>query len=215
MLQALDPLDATLLLTAFGAVGVFLVLFAETGLLVGFFLPGDSLLFTAVLLCTTGAVHLARPVVPAAGVSGVLLGAQVGHLLGHRAGRPLLGRAGSRRLDDGVARAEELLGRYGHGKAIVLARFLPVVRTVLDPVARIVQVPSRTFAVWRVMGGLVWTVGLVLGGYVLGAGVPSVDHYLLPLVAAIVAVLLLPLAPEVLRARRHRTATEPARETTP
>ncbi|MER7812649.1 DedA family protein [Streptomyces sp900116325] len=216
MLQALNPLDATSLLTALGAVGVFMVLFAETGLLVGFFLPGDSLLVTAGLLCTTGgsgAVHLALPGVLAA-VSGGLLGAQLDHGLGRRAGRPLPGCARNRYVIGGVARAEELLGRYGHGKATMACRLIRVVRTVLDPVAGTVRVPARTFALWQVRGGPVWTVGLVLGGYVLGSTVPDVGHHLLPLVAAIVAVSPLPLALEVLRAHRHRTATEPARETT-
>ncbi|MEU6932966.1 DedA family protein [Streptomyces sp. NPDC046374] len=207
VLLALNPLDATSLLTAFGTVGVFLVLYAETGLLIGFFLPGDSLLFTAGLLCTTGTpdtagAHLALPGVLVAAAAGALLGAQTGYLIGARAGRPLLERTRSRHLRDGAARAEDLLARYGHGKAIVLARFLPVVRTVLNPLAGMVGVPARTFALWQVTGGLVWTTGLVLGGYALGSSIPNVDHYLLPVIAAIVAVSLLPLAVEFRRARR-------------
>ncbi|MFC9392000.1 DedA family protein [Streptomyces sp. NPDC057027] len=204
MPQALNPLDATSLLTAFGALGVFLVLYAETGLLIGFFLPGDSLLFTAGLLCTTGTggVHLSLPGVLLAAAAGALLGAQTGYLIGARAGRALLERTRSRHLREGAARAEKLLARYGHGKALVLARFLPVVRTVLNPLAGMVGMPARTFALWQVAGGLLWTAGLVLGGYALGSSIPDVDRYLLPLIAAIVAVSLLPLAFEVLRARR-------------
>jgi membrane-associated protein len=212
--QALNVLDATSLLSALGAAGVFAVLFAETGLLIGFFLPGDSLLFTAGLLCTTagtGGVHLSLPAVLAAAAGGALLGAQAGYLIGRRAGRALLARGGNRHLLDGAARAEALLARYGHGKAIVLARFIPVVRTVLNPLAGVVGVPARTFTVWQVGGGLVWTVGLVLGGYALGSAVPNVDRYLLPLVGAIVAVSLVPVALEVLRARRRsRTAAAAA-----
>ncbi|AJF68948.1 DedA family protein [Streptomyces vietnamensis] len=207
MPQALNPLDATSLLTAFGTVGVFLVLYAETGLLIGFFLPGDSLLFTAGLLCAagtggSGGIHLSLPGVLAAAAAGALLGAQTGYLIGARAGRVLLERTRSRHLREGAARAEDLLARYGHGKAIVLARFLPVVRTVLNPLAGMVGVPARTFALWQIAGGLVWTTGLVLGGYVLGSSIPDVDHYLLPAIAAIVAVSLLPLAVEFRRARR-------------
>ncbi|MGW3248291.1 DedA family protein [Streptomyces sp. NPDC001070] len=210
---ALNPLDATSLLTAFGTAGVFLVLFAETGLLIGFFLPGDSLLFTAGLLCTTGAggIHLSLPRVLIAAAAGALLGAQAGYLIGRRAGRTLLGRARNRHLVEGVARAEDLLARYGHGKAIVFARFIPVVRTVLNPLAGIVRVPARTFALWQIAGGLAWTVGLVLGGYALGSTIPNVDHYLLPVVGVIVVLSLLPLALEVLRSRRTRADTEPAR----
>lgn len=218
MPSALNPLDATSLLTAFGTAGVFLVLFAETGLLIGFFLPGDSLLFTAGLLCSSGTdgLHLSLPRVLTAAAAGALLGAQTGYLIGRRAGRTLLARARNRHLIDGMARAEDLLARYGHGKAVVLARFIPVVRTVLNPLAGIVRVPGRTFALWQVTGGLVWTVALVLGGYALGASVPHVDRYLLPLVGVIVALSLLPLALELLRSRRRDdgTGTRARREPT-
>ncbi|MGH4035204.1 DedA family protein [Actinomycetota bacterium Odt1-20B] len=211
-----NVLDARSLLSAFGVLGVAAVLFAETGLLIGFFLPGDSLLFTAGLLATGsgGSLHLPLDGVLIAAVGGALLGAQTGYWFGRRAGASLLARNRSRHLTKGAARADELLSRYGHGKAIVLARFVPVVRTVLNPLAGIVKVPIRVFTLWQVVGGLVWTVGLVLAGYALGASIPNVDRYLLPLVAAIVAVSLLPLALEVLRARRHSAgqADEPSRE---
>ncbi|GAA0411780.1 DedA family protein [Microbispora corallina] len=218
MSQPLNPLDATSLLTSLGAAGVFVVLFAETGLLIGFFLPGDSLLFTAGLLCTTttAGVRLSLPLVLAAAVAGAILGAQTGYLIGRRAGRALLTRTRNAHLRRGAARAEALLVRYGHGKAIVLARFIPLVRTVLNPLAGVVQVPARTFTVWQVIGGLAWTVGLVLAGYALGATVPDVDRYLLPIIGAIVAVSLLPLAAEALRARRRaRIAAAATRDSAP
>ncbi|MFB6819817.1 DedA family protein [Streptomyces sp. NPDC056347] len=206
---AVNPLDAGSLLGAFGALGIAVVLFAETGLLVGFFLPGDSLLFTAGLLCasgTHGPVHLSLPQVLAAAVAGALLGAQAGYWIGRRGGRALLARSRARRLHEGAARAEELLGRYGHARAIVLARFVPVVRTVLNPLAGALNVPLRVFTLWQVVGGVVWTVGLVLAGYALGSSVPNVDRYLLPIVALVVVVSLVPLAAELLRSRSRRTA---------
>ncbi|WP_327690216.1 DedA family protein [Streptomyces tubercidicus] len=203
---AVNVLDAGSLLTAFGALGVAVVLFAETGLLVGFFLPGDSLLFTAGLLCVPGGtgVHLSLSQVLVAAVGGALAGAQVGYWIGRRGGRALLARSRSRNLHEGAERAEELLERYGHAKAIVLARFIPVVRTVLNPLAGALDVPARVFILWQGIGGLVWTVGLVLAGYALGSSIPNVDRYLLPLVALIVLLSLLPLAREVLRSRRAR-----------
>ncbi|MEV7440542.1 DedA family protein [Streptomyces sp. NPDC091204] len=207
--QAVNLLDAGSLLSAFGALGVAVVLFAETGLLVGFFLPGDSLLFTAGLLCVPGnhgAAHLSLPQVLCAAVAGALLGAQTGYLIGRRGGRALLARSRSRKLHEGAERAEELLGRYGHAKAIVLARFVPIVRTVLNPMAGALGVPARTFTLWQVAGGLVWTVGLVLAGYALGSSVPNVDRYLLPIVALVVVVSLTPLAVEVFRRRGTRTS---------
>ncbi|MER5863477.1 DedA family protein [Kitasatospora sp. NPDC002040] len=208
-LSAVNPLDAGSLLAAFGALGIAVVMFAETGLLVGFFLPGDSLLFTAGLLCTTGAhsgPHLDLAQVLAAAVVGALTGAQVGFLIGRRGGRALLARSRSKHLHQGAVRAEEILDRYGHGKAVVLARFVPVVRTVLNPLAGALGVNVRTFTLWQVVGGLVWTVGLVLAGYALGSSIPNVDHYLLPIIAVVVAVSLAPLVLEVLRSRRQAGA---------
>lgn len=204
---ALNPLDATSLLTSLGTLGVFAVLFAETGLLIGFFLPGDSLLFTAGLLCATtaGGVRLSLPAVLAAASAGALLGAHTGYVIGRRAGRPLLERSRNAHLRRGAVRAEELLARYGYGKAILLARFVPVVRTVLNPLAGALGVPARTFTLWQVAGGLLWSVGLTLAGYVLGSTVPGVDRYLLPVVAVIVVASLIPLAVELLRHRKDRT----------
>ncbi|MCF3963362.1 DedA family protein [Streptomyces fuscigenes] len=210
---AVNLLDARSLLSAFGVLGIALVMFAETGLLVGFFLPGDSLLFTAGLLCAGTAGHgaaLSLPGVLAASVAGALAGAQVGYVLGRRGGRALLERSRSARLREGAARAEELLGRYGHAKAVVLARFIPVVRTVLNPLAGVLGVPPRVFAFWQAAGGVVWAAGLVVAGYVLGASVPNVDRYLLPIIALIVAVSLLPLALELLRSRRRAARGEGA-----
>ncbi|MER5810930.1 DedA family protein [Streptomyces sp. NPDC002033] len=210
---AVNVLDAHSLLATFGVIGIAVVMFAETGLLVGFFLPGDSLLFTAGLLCAGTAdksANLSLPAVLAASVAGALAGAQCGYLIGRRAGPALLARSRSKKLHEGAARAEELLEKYGHAKAIVLARFVPVVRTVLNPLAGVLNIPARVFTLWQVAGGLLWTVGLVLAGYALGSSIPSVDTYLLPIVGLIVAISLLPVAIEILRSRRggkHQNGT--------
>ena len=201
---ALNPLDPSSLLSALGALGVFLVLFAETGLLIGFFLPGDSLLFTAGLLCTTGAsatVHLSLPAVLVAAATGALTGAQVGFWIGRRVGPRLLDRPDRPGLQQAVARARDALARYGTGKALVLARFIPLVRTVINPLAGTVGVPTRTFTMWQVLGGLGWSLGVTLAGYALGSRIPNIDHYLLPIIAVIIAVSLIPVALELLRSR--------------
>ncbi|MFI9649497.1 DedA family protein [Streptomyces sp. NPDC052040] len=207
---AVNVLDAQSLLAAFGTIGIAVVMFAETGLLIGFFLPGDSLLFTAGLLCAGGSAatpgHLSLGWVLIAAAAGALAGAQTGYLLGRRAGPALLARTKSRKITDGAARASDILERYGHAKAIVLARFLPVVRTVLNPLAGALDVPVRTFTFWQALGGLLWTVGLVLAGYGLGASVPNVDRYLLPIIAVIVVVSLVPVALELMRSRRAHSA---------
>ena len=205
-----SPLSASFWLSGLGAFGVFLVLFAETGLLIGFFLPGDSLLFTAGLCSTTGttmAVHLSLPIVLLAAVAGALSGAQLGFLLGRRGGTPLVARVRNRHLHAGLQRAETLFSRYGYAKAIVLARFIPVVRTVLNPLSGILAVPTRTFTVWQVAGGLVWSIGLTLAGYALGASVPGVDQYLLPVIAVIAIVSIVPVTLGFLRTgRSHDTS---------
>ena len=202
---ALNPLDPNSLLSALGAFGVFLVLFAETGLLIGFFLPGDSLLFTAGLLCTTSVtsrLHLSLPSVLIAGALGALLGAQVGYLIGRRVGPRLLDTPERPRLQVAVVRARESLDRYGNGKAIVLARFIPLVRTVLNPLAGTVGVPVRVFTLWQVIGGLIWSLGVTLAGYALGSRIPNIDKYLLPIIAGIIVISLIPVALEVLRSRK-------------
>src|SRR6476469_9603374 len=184
VLGALDPRS---LLSGLGALGVFLILFAETGLLIGFFLPGDSLLFTAGLLCTTSAtaaVHLSLPVVLIAAATGAILGAQVGYLIGRRAGPRLLDRPDRPRMQDAVNRSRVAL-----------------VRTVLNPMAGTVGVPLRVFTLWQVVGGLIWSIGLTLAGYALGSRIPNVDKYLLPIVALIIVFSLVPVALEVRRSR--------------
>jgi membrane-associated protein len=201
---ALNPLDPHSLLATFGPLGVAVVLFAETGLLIGFFLPGDSLLFTAGLLCATtsgAALHLSLPWVLVAAAAGALLGAQTGYLIGRRAGPALLDRPGRTRLHAATVRAREALDRYGAGKAIVLARFIPLVRTVLNPLAGVLAVPAGLFTLWQVIGGLVWSIGVTMAGFVLGSQIPSIDTYLLPIIGVIVLLSLIPVARELLRAR--------------
>ena len=208
---AAGPLSASFWLASLGALGVFLVVFAETGLLAGFFLPGDSLLFTAGLYCSASAattVHLSLGPVLLAAVAGALIGAQVGFWLGRRGGQALLARTRSRWLHRGAERAAQLLARYGHARAIVLARFIPVVRTVLNPLAGMLDVPARAFTLWQVIGGVGWAVGITLAGYLLGTSIPGIDQYLLPVIAIIVIASAVPVAVELVRARRHRPARD-------
>jgi membrane-associated protein len=202
---AVNVLDPHSLLSSFGPLGIAVVLIAETGLLIGFVLPGDSLLFTAGVLAATRATapeHLPLGWVLVAAFLGACIGAQLGYVLGARIGPPLFADTRRRRMHEGRDRAETYLTRYGHARAIMLARFVPVVRTVVNPAAGILQVPARSFTIWQIAGGLVWTVGLTLAGYWLGASVPNIDHYLLPIVAAIVVISLIPIAVEAVRARQ-------------
>ncbi|MFC8454020.1 DedA family protein [Kitasatospora sp. NPDC057223] len=200
---AVDPTSGSALLAGFGALAVLVVTFAESGLLVvGFFLPGDTLLLPAGVLCAAGngsGPHLSLWQVMLCAAVGAVVGAQVGFLIGRHGGRTALARSRSKRLRSAAAQGEELLRRYGYRKAIVLGRFVPLVRTVLSPLAGILDVPTRTFTVWQVVAGLLWSQSLVLAGYWLGAAVPGIDHYLWLLVGAVVVLSILPL---LIRPRR-------------
>jgi membrane-associated protein len=207
---AVNWLDARSLVETFGLLGILLIIFAETGLLLGFFLPGDSLLFTAGVFAATKAdnpVHLSLALVLVAAPVAAIAGAQCGFYIGRQAGPRLFDRPDSRFFQqEYVDRAEHYFNRFGPAKAVMLARFVPIVRTFLNPVAGVLRMPPRQFLVWNVLGGLLWSVGVTLLGYWLGSAVPSIDRYLLPAVFVIIAVSLIPVLLEVLKARReHRT----------
>ena len=201
---AVSVLDARSLVAAFGTIGILLIVFAETGLLLGFFLPGDSLLFVAGFAAAGGlpGVHLSLPVLLVTLPVAAIAGAQVGYLIGRRAGPVLFDRPESRLFRRAhVVRAEHILERFGPGKAVVLARFVPVVRTFMNPLAGVVEMRVRTFTTWNVAGGLLWTLGVTLLGYSLG-DVPFVARHLELLILAVVALSVLPIVIEAIRHRR-------------
>ena len=213
---AFNPLNPTSLIRTFGTLGVLAIVFAETGLLIGFFLPGDSLLFLAGIAASPIAaavvgVSLPLPVLLIAGPVCAITGAQVGYLLGARYGRRLFNRPKSRFFrPEYVDRAEQYLERFGPAKAIILARFIAIIRTVINPVAGVLEVPARRFFVYNAIGGVLWVDGVLMAGYIsariLGSRVDAgtVDRYILPLVAVIIIVSLIPVALEIRRGRRHR-----------
>ncbi len=204
MAAGFNPLDATSVIAATGVIGILCVLIAETGLLVGFFLPGDSLLFTAgILAASHGALHLPLGWVLLAATAGALIGAQIGYWIGRTLGTRLLERTKRPALRHGVDRVTDVVQRYGPAKAIVLARFIPVVRTVMNPMAGMMRIPVGLFTLWQIVGGLIWSLGVTLSGYWLGSKITGIDRYLLPIIAVVVAVSLLPV---VLEYRRMRTA---------
>jgi membrane-associated protein len=198
----MSPLSPHDLIAVLGPWAVFVVLFAETGLLVGFFLPGDSLLVTAGLLTATtpSTLHLSLPLVLVLAPAGATVGAQTGFLLGRGLGPRIVGRPRDLpRLYDAGERMSWFLDEYGARKAIVLARFVPVVRTLINPMAGALDVPTRRFVQWQIVGGVGWTVGLVLAGHWFGTAIPSIDRYLLPIVALVVAASLAPVLVETRR----------------
>jgi membrane-associated protein len=197
--------DPKHLIEAFGTVGLFAIIFAESGLLIGFFLPGDSLLFTAGLLASQG--HLNFPVILVGCFVAAVLGDQVGYLFGQRAGPALFRRPDSRIFkQEHVVRAQHFFDEHG-SKTIVLARFVPVVRTFTPILAGVGRMQYRTFVTFNVLGGLLWAAGVTLLGYVLGTTVPSIDRYLLPAIAVIVLLSIAPVLIELRRTRNRPKAT--------
>ena len=196
-------LNAHDLIKAFGTLGIIAVVFAESGLLIGFFLPGDSLLFTAGLFASQGRFGLSLPVLIVGCCLAAVAGDQVGYQFGARVGPALFRRPDSRLFkQEYVTRAQSYFDRYGP-RTIILARFVPIVRTFAPIVAGIGTMKWRTFISYNVVGGVAWASGVLIAGDILGKTVPSIDKYLLPAVLVIVALSLIPVLLEVLRARRE------------
>lgn len=201
---ALGPslLDPAQLAGTLGLLGVLGAVFAESGMLVGFFLPGDSLLFTTGLLIADGVLRtplwLAVPLIVLAAVAGD----QVGFLIGRRSG-PALRRRPDGRLfrQQHLTRATEFFDRRGP-RTIVLARFIPVVRTFTPVVAGASGMGYRTFTAYNLLGGALWGAGVTLLGHWLGQ-VAFVRNHIELILLAIVAVSVVPAATAVLRARRR------------
>jgi len=207
----LGDLEPEKLLETFGALGLFLIIFAESGLLIGFFLPGDSLLFTAGLLSSQDKLP-ALPILLVGCFAAAVIGDQVGYVFGRRVGPALFRRPESRIFkQEYVEKAQAYFDDHG-SKTIVLARFVPVVRTFAPIVAGVGRMEYRTFVAYNVVGGLLWAVGITTLGYILGESVPSIDKYLLPVIGLIILLSAIPIVLEILRGRRggkHPDPTEP------
>jgi membrane-associated protein len=186
--------DLMALIRSVGLIGVWTMVFAESGLLIGFFLPGDSLLFTAGVLASPAlGFFKIWPLVLVSWVCAVA-GDNVGYEFGKRAGPALFRRKKSFLFNpDNVIKAQEFYEKHG-GKAIVLARFMPIVRTFAPIVAGIGKMDHKRFTLFNFIGGTVWVWGVTFAGYFLGNLIPpsDVDKYLLPIVLGIIIVSVLP-----------------------
>jgi membrane-associated protein len=193
------------LINTFGLIGVLVIVFAECGLLIGFFLPGDSLLFTAGLLAagTVKGIHIAPLwvlllTVPIAAIAGNL----VGYWIGWRAGPAIFNRPDSRLFKaKHVEKAHEFFERHG-GRTILLARFVPVVRTFATVMAGASRMSFRAYTAYSVIGGLVWGVGVTALGYWLG-NVSIIRNHIELFAIAVVLISFIPIVVEYLRARRR------------
>jgi membrane-associated protein len=199
---SLDPKTILSDLSPYAEIGLILIIFAETGLLIGFFLPGDSLLFTAGLLANQGKMNLAAILIGC--FLAAVIGDQVGFTFGEKAGPRIFRKPDSRFLKhEYIERTERFFEKHGP-KTILLARFVPIVRTFAPVMAGVGSMTRRTFVAYNVVGGFIWVFGVTLAGYFLADAIgDSIDTYLYPIIALII---VLSLVPPVLEWRRARKA---------
>ncbi|MEV2216864.1 VTT domain-containing protein [Streptomyces sp. NPDC050997] len=207
---ALGPswLDPNYLLDTYSIWGLLLIVFAESGLLIGFFLPGDSLLFTAGLLITSDQLDFPLWGAIALICLAAVLGDQAGYMFGKKVGPSLFNRPDSRLFkQENVAKAHDFFEKYGP-KSLVLARFVPIVRTFTPIVAGVSGMRYRSFLIFNVLGGVLWGAGVTLLGSWLGK-IDFVNKHIEVILILIVFVSVIPILIEFLRARSKSRKTPP------
>lgn len=193
----------TSLIFSFGYLGLIAVIFAETGLFFGFFLPGDSVLFTAGLLASQNYFNVLLLVIFVC--TAAILGDSVGYWFGAKVGPRIFTRDDSLFFKKRyVQETHEYFERFG-ASTIILARFIPIVRTFAPILAGVGRMPYTLFLRYNVTGGVAWGAGVTLAGYFLGRVIPNIDRYLLPIIALIIVVSVLPIILEL--ALRASTAS--------
>lgn len=186
----LPHIDLIEIIKAVGYVGMFAIVFAESGLFFGFFLPGDSLLFTAGLLASQGFMNI-WALVPLLIVAAIT-GDSVGYWTGRKFGGWLMRQKDTFFFQKHhLLKAQRFYEEHG-GKTLILARFIPAIRTFAPIVAGMANMQYDKFLSYNIVGGFLWAAGMTLGGFFLGTFVPNVDKYLLPIVGAIVVISVIP-----------------------
>lgn len=190
------------ILITIGYLGIFAVIFAESGLLIGIVFPGDSLLFTAGFLSSQGYFNITYLVLIC--FIAAVLGDSVGYTFGRRVGKKFFSKEKSFFFNpENVVRAQRFYDKHG-GKTIILARFLPGIRTLAPILAGVGDMHYPTFLSYNVVGGLIWAVGLTSLGYYLGSVIPGIDKYLLPILLFIIFASVIPSFWKVIFNREHR-----------
>lgn len=198
----MNILDPVSIIETAGYVGLALVIFSETGVLLGFFLPGDSLLFTAGFLASSGLIDLKIVII----ISFIMavLGDGVGYYLGKKYGHQIFKKTDSFFLNkEYIAKTENYFKKYG-GETIIIARFIPIVRTIAPVMAGVGRVGYSKFFIYNVFGGLIWTILLPVAGYYFGKIIPDADKIILPVVFLIIAISFLPPIFTILKDRERR-----------
>ena len=199
----LDPLELIDSLGAYALVGILAIVFAECGLLIGFFMPGDSLLFTAGLLVAEGTLDTPIWAMCVLVTLAAVIGNLVGYGIGRKAGPPIFERADSRLFrQEYVDKTFAFFDRYG-ARAIVMARFVPIVRTFITVMAGVGKMDFRRYALYSTLGGVLWGTGVTLLGFWLGQ-YDLIKNNIDVMLIVIVALSVIPIAFEFLRARRAR-----------
>jgi membrane-associated protein len=192
------------LIQTIGLAGLFAIIYAESGLFLGFFLPGDSLLFTAGFLASQDLLPL--PILVIVCFLAAVLGDSTGYMFGKRFGKKIFKKEDSIFFHkDHIIKAQKYYEKNGP-KTIVIARFIPIIRTFAPIVAGIGDMHYPTFLKFNILGGLLWVTGLNLAGYFLGHSIPDVDKYILPIIALIITVSLAPNVVHVLKDEKTRSA---------
>jgi membrane-associated protein len=195
-----DPEGLKELIRTGGAPLVCTIVFIETGFFVGFFLPGDSLLVTAGIFAAASVIPLRWLLLPV--MACAIAGDQIGYWIGRAAGPALYRREDSlffRRSH--LQRAHEFYEKYG-GRAVIFARFVPIVRTFCPPVAGAARMPYTRYLIFDIFGGALWVGAMILGGYFLGRSVPNIGQRIHYVIAVVVLVSILPVVISVVRSRR-------------
>jgi len=197
MIPDMPHLDLIALIKTAGYLGLFAIIFAESGLFFGFFLPGDSLLFTAGVLASQDFLNIWLLV--GLVVIGAILGDSVGYAFGNKIGYRIFYKDDSIFFNKKhIERASMFFEKHGR-KTIILARFLPVIRTFVPILAGVGKMHYSTFLSFNIIGGILWGAGVTLIGFFFGSIVPDGERYLLPIVIAIIVVTTLPTAVEILK----------------
>lgn len=188
--------DVTNLLQTGGLLVLFLIIFAESGMMVGFLFPGDTLLFSAGILAATGKLSLATVLVVIAAAA--ILGDNIGYIIGKYLGPKLFAKDGVIFRKDHIKQAHEFFDKYG-AKTMLVAHFVPVVRTFAPVTAGAARMNHRLFIIFDAIGDIAWTLLVTLVGYYLGSRVPEVEKYIEPLLIGIILLFLLPTLFHALR----------------
>jgi membrane-associated protein len=200
---SVNILDAGSVIKAFGLAGIFAILFVQTGLLIGFFLPGDTLLALAgafAALPTADSRHLPLAALLVGCPVAAIVGGEVGFLIGRRS--VAMAKPGST-FEHSIRRIEPLFERFGEGWVVLVCRFIPVLRTFINPAAGMLKMSARRFAVWNAIGGIAWPVAFVLIGYYAGVKL-HIEKYALPVVGIVVIASVLSILMELRRNRRRQ-----------